>query len=257
MLSLLKAEWRKLRRNTAFLILLVLSIVVPIFTNTVLFVGLKLLEGGAGEDIPFVINVLYAYSSSFSPLNNLGLFMFIFIVIIGANDFSQFTIRNKVIAGHKRSHIFFTALIMNLSIMFMMTLITTTIGYLFASFFQGFDGDTFIDVFRFGVIGYSSLAVLYTLITVLLFQYKNVAGPLLVTLGSFFLILIINGLIESLFMLNGQEFKLLYYAFPIVRLNIGFGTSTTEWYWALLANLGHLAWLIPLGNYIANKTDFK
>lgn len=257
MLPLLKAEWRKLRRNRAFIILLVLSIVVPVFTNLVLFVGLQLLESGAGEDIPFVLNVLYSYSASFSPLNNLGLFMFIFIVIIGANDFGQFTIRNKIIAGHSRTHIFFTSLMMNLGVMFLMTFITTTIGYLIASAFQGFDAQTFVEVFKFGVIGYSGLTVLYTLITVLLFQYKNVAGPLLATLGAFFLLLIIDGLVTSLLAMNGQPFKLLYYGVPLVRLNVVLGANTNDWYWALLANLLHLGWLIPLGNYIANKTDFK
>ena len=74
----------------------------------------------------------------------------------------------KIIAGYPKPIIFLSSLIYNLVIMTLIMLTHTSATYLFNGVFNGFVASEFLDVFKYGVIGFSSLFVVYTLVTVLL-----------------------------------------------------------------------------------------
>lgn len=105
--------------------------------------------------------------------------MIIFISLIVAQDFSQFTVRNKIIAGYSRTKIYFNVLIVNLVLALGTTFINSSSTYLTALLFQGFQNPEFWEVFKFGLIGYSSVMMLFAFNTLLVVNFKKATGPLL------------------------------------------------------------------------------
>lgn len=154
MKHLLNADLKKIFKGKAIYFLIGASVILPIFTT--LFLALLMFitkETGGGEAFGAVFAPLPIYIGSFSLLNNIGLALLITLIIVAAGDFSQATIRNKVVAGHKRAHIFFSALIANLVFVFTIIFAYSTFSYLFSSFLDGFNLDTFLIVLKYGFIG--------------------------------------------------------------------------------------------------------
>ena len=160
MLNILKAEFKKLRSAVFMYILIGLAIILPLINSGFLALINKIVGEGEAGNIFDIFNTPYSYATSFSPLNNIGLLLIITIVVLGANDFSQNTIRNKIIAGYPKHTIFLASLVYNLIIMFGLMFVYTTATYLSSSLFNGFIAGEFWIIFRFGVIAYSSLMVI-------------------------------------------------------------------------------------------------
>ena len=175
MKTLLRADLKKVFKGKALYILSGFAILLPIIST--LFLALILyindLAGGGENPISSILNSSALYISSFSILNNLGLAILITLAIVASSDFSQGTIRNKLIAGHKREHVFFSSLITNLVFVFIIIFIHSTLFYLFGSMLTSFSVDVFLNVLRLGFIGFSSYFVIYTLLTLIMFRFKN------------------------------------------------------------------------------------
>ncbi len=255
MKALLKADSRRILKNPLTYILLGIAFILPVLTTSMLY-GLilfavegdiSLMPAGAAEN----------YAQSFSLLNNVGLMMIIFISLIVAQDFSQFTVRNKIIAGYSRTAIYFNVLIVNLTLAFLTTFINSSSTYLTALIFQGFKNPEFGEIFKFGLIGYSSVLMLFAFNTLLVVNFKKATGPLLLTVALPFAILLLSGINEAINFFFSVNIQAVYYAFPLLRLVLVLGSDTREWYYALLANAVHIGYLIPLGLLITKRTDFK
>lgn len=197
------------------------------------------------------------YIQSFSLLNNVGIMTIILVTLIIAKDFSEFTIRNKIIAGYSRGQIYFSVLIVNLTLAVAAIFLSTTTTYVVALFFEGFDLAGFREVLKFAVIGYSSVIVLFSFNTLLLFKYKKATGAMLLTIGVLFIILIFSGVVDVLATLKDRNTQFVYYTLPLIRLLVFTEKGASDWYFALLANAVHLSYIIPLSGLFAKKTDFK
>lgn len=255
MKALLKAEFRKLFKGKIVYILLALSVIIPTFSVLGMVIILKLI--GEAASMPPVLGALLLYFTSFSPLNNIGFFLLLAIIIVGANDFKELTIRNKIIAGHKKHNIFLSSLILNLSIVFVIMLVYSTLNYVYASIGFGFSAEVFYDVFKAGIIGYGAIFVLYSFATLILYVTKGAGATIGIVIGSFFLLIIID-MLFSLIPFDNVEFnRLISYAFPIIRLNSLAGVNLNHAYLTIVSNLVHLAWIIPLGIYVSRHTDYK
>jgi len=93
--------------------------------------------------------------------------------------------------------------------------------------------------------------------TLLTYQFKNLAGPLGLVLGIYFVLMMISTIVFSFNGGTGFKAKVLFYIFPFLYLS-GIATPIKlEWLWATLTNVGYLALLTTLGILLANRTDYK
>lgn len=257
MKHLLKADFKKTLKSKIPLVLIIIAIALPLLSasfNALIFHLIeKDLEPGAFDGI---INNAYLYANSFSPINNLGILLLILVIILASHDFSQATIRNKIIAGHNKSKIYLSSLVVNLTIMLVVMFLYSTLTYLFNGLFMGFNDGEFVLVLKSAAIGYSGLITLYSLITLLMYKYKKISGPILLTLGIFFGLIALNSLL-NLIPKNLIDFSFFQHIFPIIRLSTAFELNVEFWWLALIVNIAETTLLIFLGLMIANKTDYN
>lgn len=104
--NLIKADLKRIRRDKMMIIITILAVVFALITP---LLYAALLSGTDTEGMEFMlgsINAKSSFFSSFSIGNNLGLIVPVLLAIILRKDFSQGTIRNKIIAGKSRTQIF-------------------------------------------------------------------------------------------------------------------------------------------------------
>ncbi len=267
MKNILKAEFKKAFSAKFIYVLIAIAIFVPLVTSGFLELIERLLSGGAGaEEVLSIFPTTFLYANSFNPLSNLGMVVLITIVVFAANEFTHNTIRNKIIAGYNKATIFLSTLIYNLVIMSVIMLVHTSATYVINGLFSGFVASEFLDVFKYGIIGFSSLFVLYGLVTVLMFKYKTIVGPLLISLGGLFFL---NALYTTIKGIAVQDVDLTFiqHVLPILRVvsptmlvnmtTIKLEIEVNLWWVDLLVNIAHMTWITFLGIYIAKKTDYK
>lgn len=151
MLKILKASFFKLFKDRAFKVTLIIGIVLG------LLYGLLYSTIGGGLTGYFVL------LSSSSPLSNFGIAVPINLIIFIIGEFNYGTIRNKIIAGNKRSHIFITLLIMGILYSFILMGVYMGISTALSSIIGGF-GD--VDPAQLWMtIGYT--AILYIMLSAL------------------------------------------------------------------------------------------
>lgn len=271
MKTLLTADLRKIfKKGKAIYILLAIAAILPIIST--LFIALVLHISRMAEtdtsDLTFLFNVTSLYISSFSLLNNLGLGLLITLTIVASGDFSQGTIRNKLIAGHKREHVFFSALLTNLLFVFIIIFVHSSLFYLFASILVGFSAEVFLNVLKFGFIGFSASIAIYTLLTVIMFRFKNAWAPILVIMGTLIGLSVINMVVNIVLSMNEITFNPLPYIFPILIASDAsyffddasyfFDPAKFNDFWIFtLVNLAYIGLFSYLGYALVKKTDFN
>lgn len=255
MKALLKADFLKLRKSPLIYVLFALALTLPAISTAFIYGMASYFADGDLGLLLGVASERYAYS--FNLLSNIGLLTIIFTTLIVAQDFTQFTIRNKIIAGYSRTKIYVNILIVNLTIAFGAMILNSGGTYAVALIFEGFTVSEFLNVLKFAAIGFSGLFVLISFHTLLLFHFKKVAGALLVTLGLIFAILFLQVIFDFISIYTTRELPVMFYAVPLIRLVMYACETFKDWYWALFANIVHLGYLIPLSILLANKTDFN
>ena len=134
---LFKAFFFKLSRDLTFRIVLIIGAGIAFFV-TALYLLIDLgIEGLAGESIKFLTgpNMLL---TSLNPVDNFGLAIPICLITFTCLEFSQGTIRNKIIAGHSKFQIYaslvLSGLVLTFALLFVYTGICTLIGIVFGGF---------------------------------------------------------------------------------------------------------------------------
>ncbi len=114
MSSLLKADFRRIRKDKLLLIMGILAVafavVIPLIYAAI-FRGLASLDEMTASMLSGLITGKSQFFASFSMSGNLGLIAPVLLAIALCKDFSFGTIRNKIIAGKSRSAIFFSLFI--------------------------------------------------------------------------------------------------------------------------------------------------
>ena len=139
MRNLYKTDLKRIFKDKLFLITCILAGVFA-FINPLLY---KVLFVALGiEDIPLLlVNAKSLFFTAFAAGDNLGLIMPILIAIIVCKDFSQGTVRNKIISGKSRGAIFLshflTASTVICSLMLIHGLLTLGISLCFFDYQDG------------------------------------------------------------------------------------------------------------------------
>ena len=136
---LFKAFFFKLSRDLTFRIVLIIGAGIAFFV-TALYLMIDLgMEGLSGEEnIKFLTgpNMLL---TSFNPVDNFGLAIPICLITFICLEFTQGTIRNKIIAGHSKFQIYLSLILSGLVLTFALLIVYAGLCTLIGTIFGGFD----------------------------------------------------------------------------------------------------------------------
>ena len=107
MLRIMYASLYKLFRDATFKITLIVGVSLAIFTNLLYFAISKIADIELGS---MLFSGETALINSLNPTSNFGLMVPVNLVVFTIGEFTYGTIRNKIIAGHKKSSIYLSLL---------------------------------------------------------------------------------------------------------------------------------------------------
>ena len=299
MARLFRAFFYKISKDITFRITLIIAVGMAVFTTLLYYIlGNSLKEAFAeqyGEELAGSIKALSGPSmllSSFSPAQNFGIALPINLISYTYLEFSQGTIRNKIIAGHSKfkiySSLYLTGLVFTFILLFAYVGLCTGIG----SIFGGFDAHGYSLVgmgslskvspefitkfFIVAVLVYASI-VSFTIFTITLFRNMGPSIPVIV-LAIMLLYMVpyivdaMNGVQEA--MTGGAQaatsggsmdtfMNLLKVLDPLTGLAIvetenGVATmSDLTFYGAIGSNIAYATIFFFGGAYIFKKRDIK
>lgn len=157
MSRLFKSFFFKLSKDLAFRITLFIGLGLAIVTTFSVFLLEILAADTLGEEV-HLMSGSFMLTNSLSPVDNFGLAIPVNLICFVCLEFSQGSIRNKIIAGHSKSRIyaslFCNGLLLCLFLMGSYVLLCTLLGTLLGGF--GLDGGS-INVLTMSAIKYTSI----------------------------------------------------------------------------------------------------
>ena len=228
---LFKAFVFKLTKDVTFKVTLIIGAAVAIFTtllylvlNNALNDALKEMYGeGMDASNIKILSGQGMLLSSFSPVQNYGIAIPVTIIVFTTLEFSQGTIRNKIIAGHSKFKIYASLYINGL--IYALLLLFTYVGVCtaFGSIFGGFDANGFAYIGTSGamvsaayiikfvilaIVTYVSL-VSFTIMIVTLFRSVGPCIPIVLILlfGCYFVPAISNAITSSFMIVDDESTK--------------------------------------------------
>ena len=138
MSRLIKSFFFKLSKDIAFRITLIIGVGLAIMM-TGLFLLIDISLGLFGEEGAKLLTGPNMLLSSLSPVDNFGLAIPINLITFICLEFSQGTIRNKIIAGHSKFKIYLALFISGLVLAFSLLFVYVGLCTLLGTIFGGFD----------------------------------------------------------------------------------------------------------------------
>lgn len=194
MLNLLKTDLKRLIKDRMILIGFLVTCALSLFT-VLMYFGLKELLGEDGADMMGMsLTGRGTFLRSFSPSNNAGLMIPIFISVALIKDFRYGTVRNKIIAGKSRLAIYISdylsGVIFGLAFYIATTIISLFLGTLLLGYGTKFNLNELgliMTTYGYGILNYLvflSCAVFVAVITksIGLSITINIVGSLLLSI---------------------------------------------------------------------------
>lgn len=271
MFKLIKTDLKRLFKDKLFLIACIIAAALAIFSpllNMLIFKGI-----GAEEDLEMIGLLPTAKSfffNSFLPGNNMGLIMPILIAIVLCKDFSQGTVRNKIICGHSRSSIFLSMFLSSSTVTSIIMVGQGFITLLFSLIFFDYSKEAF----TFSELGYFMLSLLFeiliyvfvsAIISFLCVAMKNAGASVVMYVAINFLFAIIGSVTMIAISFVEPEstgYKALEFfnstnIFTSTIIGSGVTYSAKEILYILLPSVGGSALTVMLGLLAFNKKDLK
>lgn len=161
MIDLIKADYYRMRKDIILLISLIIIVAFSLF-SPVLFALLKIVASESVAELEAVgmsisFTGKYVFISSLSPSNNLGIILPVLIGVIVCRDFSSGTVRNKLIAGHRKTSIYashlITALTLGVAFFLFYSLLSLGAGSLLLGYGSVFNGDEVMFILKSLLMG--------------------------------------------------------------------------------------------------------
>lgn len=275
MADLLKADLKRSFKDKLFMVICIIAgafaVVTPLLYKGI--IAMLEVESGTMAELEMLglgINAKAMFFSSFSLGNNFGLILPVFVAIILCKDFSNGTIRNKIICGKSRGSIYFSMLttcaILTCAFIFAHAVLTLLVSLLF------FDYQP--TAFTAGDFGYlmASLALellIYLLVSVLLtffIVYMKNSGLSIVMYFVVLFVMIIVGSVAQTFMMLADpeaasygflEFLSTSNAFTTTAIGTGTSYEAKDILYIVIPNLSITLLLAALGYFSFRKKDIK
>ena len=221
MKRLLKADLYRVLRSRLSLIALILAVAFPALI-VFLYAGIGWI-GGLAEDFPggSLFSANFVIGSTYSLSNNIGLVVPAFAGILVCMDHSNGTLRNKVIAGNRRSAIYLSHLIV--SILFSVVVITiyaavtAALALLFFPFNTDPSRNLGLEILYFVANGTMSFVFIATVSTLFAMTMRNVAPTIIFTIVFSMALTALNSVIM---LVDYTPYKYLVYFIPMFGGNV-------------------------------------
>ena len=220
MSSLLRADIYRMRKNRLTFVSLILVLGVPVLI-TLMYLGIQALfslDADIGEAMDGSVQLFSAnslISSAYSLTNNIGLVIPAFAGILVCTDYSNGTLRNKVIAGNKRTAIYFSHLVTSILFSVVMITIYAAVTTILALIFFKFNKEGLEPLAReiiyFVVNGTLSFVFMATVSTMLAMVLRSIAPTLIFTIVLAIVLMTANSIIGFL---NYEKYKYVVYFIP-------------------------------------------
>ncbi len=221
MSRLLKADLYRVLKSRLTLIALILALAFPVLT-VLLYAGIRAIGGlGQNDAAGALLGANSIIGSVYSLSNNVGLVIPVFAGILVCLDHSNGTLRNKVIAGNRRTEIYFSHLIV--SILFSVALITiyAAVSAGLSLLFFPFSWDSSLDlgpeILYFVLNGTMAFVFIATVSTMFAMSLRSAAPAIIFTIITSFFLVAVNSVVM---MIDYEEFKYAVYFIPTFAGNI-------------------------------------
>ncbi len=269
MRELLKTDLKRVLKDKLFLVLCIIAAAFALFMPLLfkLLFGMMQME----EMLGAVVDAKTLLFSAFMPGDNFGLICAVLLTIILCKDFSQGTIRNKIICGKKRSHIFLslfiTACIILCAVMLAHALLTLGISLCFfeyqATEFTAADFGTLMLSLLFELFVYAFVAALVSCLCV---SMKNTGITVVLYVAVAFLCTILGSIVSAALAFSNPDDAFVHglltflnninlFVSPVIGSVASYGWE--EVLYALLPSLCTAALLVGAGLLIFKKKDLK
>ena len=193
MLRILYASLYKLFRDVTFKVTLIIGISLAILTNLLYFAIAKIGDIELGS---VLFSGETALINSLSPTSNFGLTVPINLVVFTIGEFTYGTIRNKIIAGHKKSSIYLSLLAIGFVFTTVLMVAYCFLSWAFGSMLggmhaEGVSGETIGFVILYGFFAYVFIMTLSVFIASLI---RSIGGSLPVII----ILLLFLGLVPTI-----------------------------------------------------------
>ena len=264
MKRLLAADFYCLRKSKLFIVLIILSVALPIFT-VLLYLALNfLLKATAPEDatLPTVLFTgKTVISGTFGLSGAIALILPAFSSILVGNDVTSGVLRNKIIIGHTKSKIYFAHLISTIVLhLFIGMIYAGLMALLSIAIFQygsEINADEVRSLIYFYIVGMMSYVFTASIVSSFALIFKTPAPAILISI----LVCFAFGLLSSLIgIVDYSSFKYLVYLIPSFansQLTMPGGIDTVIFIEGLLSYLIFSAAFIVIGLIIFRKKDIK
>lgn len=277
MTNLLKADFKKVYKDKLFMVVCIIGLVFAVLTPLINFGMLKLLSTQtdmSAESINALtggqITAKYIFFMAFSPANDFGLIMPILFSVILCKDFSQGTVRNKILSGKSRSQIFLSTYIVTTIMLVSLILIYAfmSLGVSLILFDYSTTPFTISDFwYALGSIGlwivvYLAISAIVCLIA---FVMKSVGLTIVMVIAVNMVLSLIGGLLSmagGMLSANGSNLAdvltIIANAIPFSATHgTGVGFKLIDVVVSLIASLAMAVGFVFLGMKIFNKKDLK
>ena len=235
MKRLLKADLYRVMKSRLSLIALILAVAFPVLV-VLLYAGMGVITGldEGLEETGALFNANSIIGSVYSLSNNIGLVVPAFAGILVCTDYTNGTLRNKVIAGNRRTEIYFSHLLVSIlfsvAIITLYAAITTGLALLFFPFRWDSSQNLAQEILYFVAEGTMSFVFMAAFTTMLAMVTRSTAPTIIFTI--LFAIVLLS--VSSVVMLtNYEKYKYAVYFIPTFGGNF-FGMND----FSLLALLG-------------------
>lgn len=229
MRELLRADLKRVLKDKLLMVMGILAVVFALITP---LMYAALFSGGGLLDDPMFASLVSAkgqFFGSFSMTNNLGLIAPILLAIVLCKDFSFGTVRNKIIAGKRRSSIFLSLFavcsLVLVSVMLLSAFISLGISLIFFDYQSA--PFTFTDFGYFlASLGFEVLVLLFmsALLSWLCACMKNAGSAIVVYVAITFVLVLAGSIMQAVVAvveLAGNNPDLADTLMIIDRLNVG------------------------------------
>lgn len=175
MMRLFKAFLYKISRDLTFRITLIIGAGIAVLM-TAIYLGIDLLmqaEADGALDMKYLTGQSMLVNSM-SPVQNFGIAIPVNLIAFTCLEFSQGTIRNKIIAGHSKPKIYVSLFISGLIFTFLLLFAYLGLCTAFGSIFGGFDLNTLVAVGLAG--GYITSLYIWQMILLCIVTYISIVS---------------------------------------------------------------------------------
>lgn len=277
--KLIKSSLYKLLRDWTFRITLIIGAALAVFMCLIYF-GIDLISGNwTTENVGSMCNGFTFYTSALSPTQNFGLTVPINLIVFTIGEFSCGTIRNKIIAGNKKSSIYLSLIITGIIFTLSLMLIYYALSVGIASAIGGFKGldkaafDANIDtkiLYQYPLIGLATYIFIVTFAVLISTSVRNIGGAMPIVIITIVFLYFLSFMPSVIGMIDPDDTKKVglivqswtnplygFGTFGLSGIGLGNALKTEDFIASVVTPIYWSGIFTALGILVFNKKDVK